>query len=101
MAAQYNLEIVGNYLVVNDLLLDEEIISLPYRDIYYTIEKRDGDFSDELFFNILGGFGGTTKSGGLNIINENAEPNITTIAGNSTEELISFLRNNTGGPTIA
>ena len=100
MAAQYDLKIIGNYLIVNDLLLNEEIISLPYRDIYYTIEKREGDFSDKLFFNILGGFGGVTKLGGFDLTDSDGGGNITTNIGNATYEVIIFLRNNTGGPIV-
>ena len=100
MEVRYKLEIIGNYLVISDLLLEELITSLPCKDIYYTIERRDGDFSDKLFFNILGGFGGTIKFGGFDFINNKGEDNISTVNGTSVGEVISFLRNNTGGPVI-
>ena len=94
------IQVSGNYLLVYDYFSEELELSLPKNYTYYTIEKRENDFSKKLFFHILGGFGGTTKTGGIDLYSPDGQFIIDSPY-NDEASLNDFLRNNTGGPTVA
>jgi hypothetical protein len=95
-AGSKTISVVGNYITIIDNDTETLDLNIPKNYVYYTIENIEGYFSSKLFFHILGGFGGDTKVGGFDII----FPDGSNVFNYQISGLITFLRNNTAGPTI-
>jgi len=92
MAAQYSIAKTGNYIVVTDLNLSQEVLNIPAKFSYYAVENVDGNPSPVLFFYISGGIG-SGRVGGFNVYDSTGTSNFNTL---TYSTLITFLRTNTG-----